>query len=356
MVDYVCSLLCYLFFFFFFKQKTAYEIVDCDWSSDVCSSDLVDKQVLPMPAIQTSDRDQTGRSLTETEQQLAAVWAEVLQRDAVGLHDNFFELGGDSILAMQIIAKAHQGGLHLVPRQLFQHQTVAKLAAIAEVRSTPAVSPEPVTGTVSLLPIQRDFFAQALPEPHHYNQAVMVTVAAVQLPMLAQALQALTAHHDGLRSRFFRQADLWQSVIQAPDAVTVPLDTLDLAHLSPEAQSAALATTVNDWQASLNLAAGPLFRAVLVRLGTLGDRLLLLAHHLIVDGVSWRVLLADLATVYQQLTVGNSVTLPPKTHSVQAWAHQLAALGQSLRSEEHTSELQSQSTISYAVFCLKKKT
>ncbi|MEM1311441.1 MAG: condensation domain-containing protein, partial [Cyanobacteria bacterium P01_H01_bin.153] len=200
---------------------------------------------------------------------------------------------------------------------------------ISEVRSTPAVAQEPVVGTVPLTPIQEDFFNQELPESHHFNQAVMVTVTAVQLPMLAQALQALAAHHDGLRSRFFRQDDLWQSVIQAPDAVTVPLDDLDLSHLSPDAQSAALATAMGDWQASLNLAAGPLFRAVLVRLGTLGDRLLLLAHHLIVDGVSWRVLLADLATVYQQLTERNSVTLPPKTHSVQAWVHQLAALGQS---------------------------
>ena len=290
----------------------------------------VDKQVLPMPAIQTSDRDQTGRSLTETEQQLAAVWAEVLQRDAVGLHDNFFELGGDSILAMQIIAKAHQVGLHLVPRQLFQYQTVAELAVVAEVQALSAVSQEPVTGTVPLLPIQRDFFTQAQPEPHHYNQAVMVIVDSEAQPeLLAQALQALVRHHDGLRSRFFCEAGIWQQVIQSPDAVTVSLDDLDLSHLPADAQAAALATAADDWQTSLHLSVGPLLRAVRVRLGERGDRLLLIAHHLIVDGVSWRILLADLTTAYRQLASGSEVQLPPKTHSIQSWAQQLVALAQS---------------------------
>ncbi|MEM6353925.1 MAG: amino acid adenylation domain-containing protein, partial [Cyanobacteria bacterium P01_D01_bin.14] len=290
----------------------------------------VDKQALPMPTIQTSDRDQTARSLTETEQQLAAVWAEVLQRDAVGLQDNFFELGGDSILAMQIIARAHQAGLHLAPRQLFQYQTVAELAVVAEVQALSAVSQEPVTGTVPLLPIQRDFFTQAQPEPHHYNQAVMVMVDSEAQPeLLAQALQALVRHHDGLRSRFFCEAGIWQQVIQSPEAVTVSLDDLDLSHLPADAQAAALATAADDWQTSLHLSVGPLLRAVRVRLGERGDRLLLIAHHLIVDGVSWRILLPDLATAYRQLAAGSEVRLPPKTHSIQSWAQQLVALAQS---------------------------
>ncbi|MEM6714402.1 MAG: amino acid adenylation domain-containing protein [Cyanobacteria bacterium P01_C01_bin.147] len=289
----------------------------------------VDRQALPLPEIETVV-DEAERPLTETEQQLTGVWAAVLQRDAVGLHDNFFELGGDSILAMQIIAKARQEGLHLTPRQLFQHQTVAELAAVAAVRLPTVISQEPVTGAVPLTPIQRDLFAQALLEPHHFNQAVMVTLATnVQLPILAQALQALVIHHDGLRSHFSSQDDTWHSIIQAPDAVTVPLDSLDLSHRSPAAQTEALAAAVDDWQASLNLAAGPLLRAAWLRLGERGDRLLLIAHHLIVDGVSWRILLADLETAYRQLAAGSPAVLPPKTHSVQAWAHHLVNLGQS---------------------------
>ena len=289
----------------------------------------VDRRALPLPKIETAVSEE-DRPLTETEQSLAAVWAEVLRRDAVGIHDNFFELGGDSILAMQIIARAHQRGLHLTPRQLFQHQTVAELAELAAVRSQAAVSQEPVTGAVPLTPIQQDFLAQELPKRHHFNQAVMVTVAAdVQRPILAQALRALVGHHDGLRSRFSCQDGLWQQVIQAPDAVTVPLDDLDLSHLSSASQAEALAAAVNTWQASLNLAAGPLFRAALLRLGERDCRLLLIAHHLIVDGVSWRILLEDLETAYRQLAAGSQVLLPPKSHSIQAWANQLVALGRS---------------------------
>jgi len=289
----------------------------------------VDRRSLPLPEIETAVSEE-NRPLTEAEQSLAAVWAEVLQREAVGIHDNFFELGGDSILAMQIIARAHQRGLHLTPRQPFQHQTVAELAAVAELRSQSAVSQEPVTGAVPLTPIQRDFFAQELPEPHHFNQAVMVTVAAdVQRPILAQALRALVVHHDGLRSSFSSQDSLWQQVIQVPDAVTVPLADLDLSHLSSETQAEALTAAVNNWQASLNLATGPLFRAALLQLGERDYRLLLVAHHLIVDGVSWRILLEDLETAYRQLAAGGQVLLPPKTHSIQSWANQLVALGQS---------------------------
>jgi len=289
----------------------------------------VDRRALPLPEVETAVSEEDC-PLTETEQSLAAVWAEVLRRDAVGIHDNFFELGGDSILAMQIIARAHQRGLHLTPRQLFQHQTVAELAAVAEVRSQSAVSQEPVTGAVPLTPIQRDFLAQGLPEPHHFNQAVMVTVAAdVQRPILAQALRALAVHHDGLRSCFSCQDGLWEQAVQAPDAVSVPLNDLDLSPLSSESQAEALTAAVNTWQASLNLAAGPLFRAALLRLGERDCRLLLIAHHLIVDGVSWRILLEDLETAYRQLAAGSQVLLPPKTHSIQSWANQLVALGQS---------------------------
>ncbi|MDB9527372.1 condensation domain-containing protein [Oscillatoria sp. CS-180] len=290
----------------------------------------VDREALPISDRPAAESNQTSRSLTEIEQQLVAVWAKVLRRDTVGLHDNFFELGGDSILGMQIIAQAHQEGLYLKPRQLFQHQTVAELAAVAEVRSVPAVSQELVTGPVPLTPIQQDFFARDLLEVHHFNQAVMVTVSSdVRLQWLLEAVQALVVHHDGLRSRFSSQGNRWQQVIQAPDAVTVPLDHLDLSHLSSESQVEALANAVDSWQTSLNLTEGPLFRAALLQLGESGNRLLLIAHHLIVDGVSWRILLEDLKTAYQQIAAGKPILLPPKTHSTQAWANHLMALRQS---------------------------
>ncbi|MEB3358887.1 MAG: amino acid adenylation domain-containing protein [Synechococcales bacterium] len=289
----------------------------------------VDRKALPLPEIEIAVSEE-DRPLTQTEQSLMGVLAEVLRLDAVGIHDNFFELGGDSILAMQVVAKAHQVGLHLTPRQLFQHQTVAELAAVAEVRLKSTLSQAAVTGMVPLTPIQQDFFAQELPEPHHFNQAVMVTVSQdVQPSILAQALQALVTHHDGLRSRFFSQEGVWQQVVQAPADGTVPLDTFTLSNLPQGSQTTALKSAIDELQMSLSLTEGPLFRAALFHLGEQGVRLLLIAHHLIVDGVSWRILLEDLTTAYQQLRAGGSAVLPPKTSSFQSWANRLIHLGRS---------------------------
>ncbi|MEM9008395.1 MAG: amino acid adenylation domain-containing protein, partial [Cyanobacteria bacterium P01_F01_bin.86] len=293
----------------------------------------VNRSALSVPEVQVVASGDDSEPQTEVEERLAAVWATVLRRERVGIHDNFFELGGDSILGMQIIAKAHQVGLHLKPRQLFQYQTVAELATVAEVRSHTPISQDAVTGSVPLTPIQRDFFDQDLPEQHHFNQAIMVEVAAdVQPQFLERALRQLVVHHDGLRSCFFQQDGKWQQVIQAPDAITVPLDEIDLSGVASDIQATALERATNKLQASLNLAAGPLFRAALLRLGGKDDRLLLIAHHLVVDGVSWRILLEDLATAYHQIADDcerdGDTLLPPKTQSFQSWAHQLSSLAQ----------------------------
>ena len=303
----------------------------------------MDRQALPTPATKDASTGNGNEPRTEAEQQLVAIWAEVLRRDGIGIYDNFFELGGDSILGMQIVAKAHQSGLRLTPRQLFQNHTVAELAAVAEVRSPTPISQDVVTWAAPLTPIQRDFFAQELPEPNHFNQAVMVSVATdVQPQILEQALQQLALHHDELRSRFFQQDNEWRQVIQAPEEVAVPLDNIDFSNVPTDFQATAFETAVNRLQASLNLANGLLFKAALLHLGEKsanrssaleGHRLLLIAHHLIVDGVSWRILLEDLETAYHRLAASNGeqgerAILPPKTSSFQSWAHQLVNLAQ----------------------------
>src|SRR5207253_880152 len=104
---------------------------------------------------------------TRVEEQLARIWAEVLGVERVGIHDNFFMLGGDSILSIQVIARAHQAGLQLTPGQMFQHQTLAELAAATQLAPTAAVSQGPVEGAAPLTPIQRWFFEQEPPEPRH---------------------------------------------------------------------------------------------------------------------------------------------------------------------------------------------
>ena len=133
----------------------------------------IDRQVLPIPdPAQSPDAAISVAPHTPAQSTLAGIWAEVLGLKQVGIHDNFFELGGDSIRSMQIVARANRAGLRLTLKQLFQHQTIAELVAVAG--TTPAVQAEQglVTGPVPLTPIQHWFFEQELPDLHHWNQAL----------------------------------------------------------------------------------------------------------------------------------------------------------------------------------------
>jgi len=256
---------------------------------------------------------------TPAEKTLAAIWSELLGQERIGVHDSFFELGGDSILSIQVVARAAQAGLRLTPRQLFRHPVLADLAAVAAAGESETVGTEAVTGALPLLPMQGWFFEQNLHNPEHFNQSVLLEIpASIDPEKLRQALQCLIEQHDALRLRFTRDKDGWRQEIVAPGADD-PLQVEDLA--SQVSVAEAIETIGGAVQASLDLAAGPLFKAVLFRCGAdLPGRLLLVAHHLAVDGVSWRILLEDLTTAYGQLDSGHAVRLPARTTSLREWA------------------------------------
>ncbi|HEX4499520.1 MAG TPA: amino acid adenylation domain-containing protein [Thermoanaerobaculia bacterium] len=261
---------------------------------------------------------------TPRERVLAAIWAEVLRADRVGIEDNFFALGGDSILSIQIVARARQQGLHFTPKQLFQHQTIAELLAAAEAVGPSGVEPEPAPGPVPLTPIQRWFFEAALAEPHHFNQAVLF---ALRRPLaagaLARAVDTLLWHHPALRLRFRRHAGAWLQETGAPGG-PAPFTALDLSALPPDRRSAGIEAASAAAQHSLDLAGGPLLRVVLFEVGS-GEpqRLLFLVHHLAIDGVSWRLLVEDLQAAYELWERGEEPRLPPRTASFQRWAERL---------------------------------
>jgi amino acid adenylation domain-containing protein/non-ribosomal peptide synthase protein (TIGR01720 family)/FkbM family methyltransferase len=262
------------------------------------------------------------------EEQLAAIWAQALHLDHVGVHDNFFELGGDSILAMQIISRAGREGLRLAPRQMFQHQTIAELAAVVGTAEEVRVEQGPVTGPVELTPIERWFFEQEIPHRGHWNWNVAVFFE-VRSPLddryLAGAVAALLRHHDALRLRFAEEGGGWRqwNAPVAPADTPAPFTRLDLSALPEEALADALSSAAAGAHASLDLA-GPLLRTVLFDRGPgRSGRLLLAVHHLVMDGVSWRLLLEDLQTVYGQLVRGEEPRLPAKTTSFQAWARRI---------------------------------
>ena len=282
----------------------------------------IDRKALPEPGgLLVAGRYELPRS--GTEQQLADIWAAVLNRPAIGIHDNFFELGGDSILSIQIVARARQAGLGINPHDVFQHQTVAKLAQVVQPASAVQAEQGLVQGSVSLTPIQSWFLGSDTPEPWHFNQAMLLTVPEnLHEAALEQALAALLRHHDALRLRYQQAGDGWWQIHAAPDESRLPFHSEVLPAADWEA---ALETRSTHWQASLDLTQGPLSRMVLFRASQTGrsPSLLWVIHHLAVDGVSWRILLDDLHTAYQQAKEGQPIQLPPKSSSFQAWAEHL---------------------------------
>jgi amino acid adenylation domain-containing protein/thioester reductase-like protein/non-ribosomal peptide synthase protein (TIGR01720 family) len=274
---------------------------------------------------------------TPVERELAAIWAAVLRVERVGVDENFFELGGDSILTLQVVSKASRAGLRVAPRQLFDHPTVARLAAAVNTESAALESEQgPVVGDLVPTPAAEWFFAQELEEPWHFNQSLLLETRQPLAPgLLVGAVRELLLHHDGLRLRALRPGQpaggpgAWQLRIAAPGEAPAggrpAVAWVDLAALPPAAQPAALAAASAAVQASFDLAAGPLLRAVAFPLGAgRPGRLLLAIHHLAVDGVSWRVLLEDLESAYAQLAASETVRLPAKTTSLRRWTELLA--------------------------------
>jgi non-ribosomal peptide synthase protein (TIGR01720 family) len=284
----------------------------------------IDRNALPAIDVSAGIEAPFVAPQTPNETILANIWSQALRVDRVGVHDKFFELGGDSILGMQVVAKANQAGLRLTLSQMFQHQTIAELALVAENTTDVASDGGPVTGDVPLTPIQQWFFEQNFADAHHWNQAVMLELWQTLDPALVElAIRQLIAHHDALRLRFSRHEEGWRQFNAAADD-TIALTRKDLSGFGEAEQHSAMQDALAELQARLNLAEGPLVGAALFDLGPRRrPRLLVVIHHLAVDTVSWRILLEDLQAVCSQLVARQAIRLPRKTSPFKLWAERL---------------------------------
>ncbi|HKI03782.1 MAG TPA: amino acid adenylation domain-containing protein [Thermoanaerobaculia bacterium] len=285
------------------------------------ASGKVDRRALPEPAA-GGERHAFVAPRSAVERLLASLWHAVLRVETIGAHDNFFQLGGDSILSIQLVARARRAGLTLTPRQIFQHQTLAELAAVAGTAPATREDEGQAVGPVPLTPVQQWFFEQELVDAHHFNQSVLLEYAMPLDPgRVARSLDGLIRHHDALRLSFPREDGKQRQVASPPDG-RVPLTVLDLTALPPARAEAALDQASAQAQTALRLDQPPLLRAVLFR-GAGPDRLLLAVHHLAVDAVSWRILVEDLEILDEALAAGREPVLPPRTTSFKTWAEKL---------------------------------
>ncbi|HEU5155526.1 MAG TPA: amino acid adenylation domain-containing protein [Streptosporangiaceae bacterium] len=297
----------------------------------------LDRRALPAPQWSAAGTGEHVAPRTEAERRLTEIWADVLGVDEIGVEDNFFELGGDSILSIQVVSKARQAGFELSSRDLFMHQTVAALAASqgetspldAQSVPSPAADQGAVRGAVELTPIQHWFF-ETHAHPGHFDQSVVVEL--VEPPdeaALRRAIDAVLTHHDALRMRFEQVDGEWRQHNAPPGDQGAPLARHDLSGMDAAGQAAAMRAAADEVHAGFDLAAGPLLRAVLFDRGAAHRPALLIAvHHLVIDGVSWRVLLDDLGAAYRQAARrpdgAGVIDLGVKTTSFQEWARRLA--------------------------------
>jgi amino acid adenylation domain-containing protein/non-ribosomal peptide synthase protein (TIGR01720 family) len=293
------------------------------------SNGKIDRGALPAPERGADTRGYVAPR-TPVEETLARVWAETLRVPRVGINDNFFELGGDSILSIQVVARAHRDGVTLKPRYFFEHPTIAELAPLAE--STVAVEAEQgvVTGETPLVPTQHWFFDRELPEPAHWNMPLLLlSREAVDHAALEGAVRALAEHHDVLRTRFERGGDgRWTQTLAGLEP-GIPVERVDLSAVPEDERHMAVSMRAAEMQGTLELG-GPLVRVAHFDFGPgASGRVFVLAHHLVMDGASWRTVLEDLQTAYEQLRAGDEVALPPKTTSIRAWAAKLAEYARS---------------------------
>ncbi|WP_245745075.1 non-ribosomal peptide synthetase [Hymenobacter actinosclerus] len=259
---------------------------------------------------------------TEVEALLAEAWASVLKRERMSVTDNFYDAGGDSISAIQVASRLYKEGYKVDIRDVMRQPTIRELAPL--VRPLQRVADQaPVVGKVPLTPIQADFFATAKANANHYHQSLLLAAASPLEPVALQAaLDQLLRTHDALRMSYHRKAA--GQVIQlspAPGAGAElrVYDMRDSANPGPRMQQHA-----QELQAAFDLSVSPLLKGAIFQTEE-QDFLLLVGHHLVIDGVSWRILLEDLTAGYQAAAQGQAQPIPLKTDSFRTWAQQLAA-------------------------------
>ncbi|QHM08465.1 plipastatin non-ribosomal peptide synthetase PpsC [Bacillus subtilis] len=290
------------------------------------SNGKLNRKALPEPNFTSKQTYAPPRN--DLEDQLVLIWQEVLGIQRIGIEDSFFELGGDSIKALQVSARLGRYGLSLQVSDLFRHPKIKDLSPFIR-KSERIIEQGPVQGDVPWTPVQQWFFSQDIEERHHFNQSVMLFHSGrLSENALRPALKKLAEHHDALRMVYRNDDRRWIQINQGiHESQLYSLRISDLSQ-SESGWETKIKQEVADLQQSINLQEGPLLHAALFKTLT-GDYLFLAIHHLVVDGVSWRILLEDLSAGYQQAAAGQTIQLPPKTDSYQEYARCIQEYAQS---------------------------
>lgn len=280
------------------------------------ASGKVDRKALPSPPQEppSAGAGTPEELANETERLLAAIWSKTLGREKIGMNENFFEIGGDSIKAIQVVSRIAQEGYQLDTKTLFRFPFVRQLAPLLKQASV-SIDQSAVTGPVPLTPIQSFYFSLARKYPHHFNHAVMLRLTNRHASSdLLRIFGKIQQHHDQLRAIYRRTKESWEQEIMDTDW-PVAFQTIDCSRET----SLSLDQMTDAIQGSLQLEKAPLLQ-IAHFVWPEYDTLLIVVHHLNMDGISWRILFEDLETLIHQAGAGKPLRLPMKTHSFRDYA------------------------------------
>ncbi|GIO01643.1 non-ribosomal peptide synthetase [Brevibacillus halotolerans] len=287
------------------------------------SNGKVNRQALPEPNGDNHSGVEYTAPRNPVEEALSSVWQEILGVNRIGIADNFFQLGGDSIKALQVCSHMRKLGYELSVKSLLQHPSIAEVSSFVR-KFRQMVDQGPIEGEVNITPIQMELFQKQEGDGlHHYNQSVLLYRRNGFNPsFVCRAFERLTEHHDALRIQVSRSNEgSWAQYNRGLEGQKVHVHVVDMTQETDIA--ARIAEEELHIQRSMNLTTCP----TLVKLGifctAMGDHLLITIHHLVVDGVSWRILLEDFSDLYRQLEANEEMKLPAKTTSYREYASQL---------------------------------
>lgn len=298
------------------------------------SSGKIDVAALPNPSFDLSQHTKVAPT-NAVESALVGIWQNVLHVKSVGVDDDFFALGGDSIVAIQVAAKARDMNLFFVPSQLFSHPTIKKLATIIKLTKNAdnhvaSLSNSDLNPTcIPLTPIQRWFFEQQHKELNCFNHVMLVELTfALDIAALEQALFHLYKHHDTLRINFIQKNNSWQQCYTEPDSFKKNeiIERVNISDVSTIDIANHIESKLSEASNIIDIKRAPLIRVLyFYSQDNHKNYLALIVHHLIIDGVSWRIFIEDLFECYAQIKANKNVILPPKTSSFLQWSEFLSS-------------------------------
>ncbi|WP_228451346.1 condensation domain-containing protein, partial [Chryseobacterium sp. ON_d1] len=285
----------------------------------------IDRQRLPSVGLEDVIRSEYVSPENEEQRVLSLVWEQVLKHSPVSIRDNYYNLGGDSIKSIQIVSRLRQHGYSLKVEHILQYPVLDDLSKHM-IRSVVSVDQSAVDGASILTPIQRYFFESSdIVDKNHYNQSVILKSSSrLSGSDLELSLKDLVFHHDALRMVYRESSGEWSQYNAGSEGSGYRFSYFDIRSDTAIEEAHRLRDIGEVLQGGIDISSGVLLHACHVSMSD-GDRLILVIHHLVVDGVSWRILLEDLGELYACRVEGRLYSLPEKTDSFQRWGDCLSS-------------------------------